>query len=293
MARTHRSLAIGFAPLLLAGCIFGGSSDEDEVAAQAPTPVPAPTPTPVAAEASTEIPDADARESDKPTIFIDLAGSVGQYDHDTSGSNFADGDTVGAYAGFQIEALAGVNWGAGLAIEGSKSDDDLFEHSGFPDSEAQQLDAFVYMLGLAADTDTFRLPIRVGPYVHTTTIEETSTDLDFDWNGIGFRAEVEPEEWITLDDDFGWGLYAQGSVGVHRTFIEAEAGGFSADYNGRGMTYGAGFGVQALFGDHLKTRLGYLWRSAQERDSHSDLGLFVKSMRASFSGVVLEVGLRF
>lgn len=306
MARTDRWIVIALAALLFAGCTSTPeetAAEEAAAAAEANEAAKA-ADTEAAAEAAEaaektrtqggpELPSA-VPEAFKPTIFLDFAGSAGEYDHNTEGGGgFADGDTLGAYASLQLEALGGVNWGAGFAFEGIRSDDDLFEHSGFPDSDGEQLDVFVYMLGIAHETDTFRLPIRMGPYVHQTSISEDSTDLDFDWNAIGLRFEAEPEEWVSVGENFSWGLYASGSIGVHRTFIEAESGTFSADYNGRGMTWGGGFGLQALFGQHIKARLGYLLRQTEERDSHSDLGVFVNEMSASFDGLVFEVGMRF
>jgi opacity protein-like surface antigen len=292
MARTERSIGIGFAALLLASC----TSEPTEPAAQ-PVAQPAPSapPSEVPAERAprSEIP-AESKAASKPTFFLDVATGLGEYDHNTEGGGgAADGDTVGAYASLQLEMLGGTNWGGGFAVEGLQSDDDLFEHSGSPDSEGQQLDLFVYMLGIAHETDTFRIPVRMGPYVHQTSIEEQASGLDLNWNAIGLRFEAEPEEWITRGENFSWGLYAQGSIGVHRTFIDAEATGFSEDYNGRGMTWGGGFGVQALFGQHIKARLGYLVRQTEERDSSSNLGVFINEMSASFDGVVLEMGFQF
>ena len=285
-----RSIAAASAALLLASCTSAPPAEEPvEETASAPAPE-------TESEAQAPVVEGTAMSSPEiegPTWFIDFAASVGNFDQNFVHGTGADGDTTGAYGSFQIETQQGSNWGFGVAAEAMQSDDDLLEDIGSPDSEGRQLDVFGYMLGIAHETDTFRLPIRVGAYVHQTSLEEQASALELDWNAIGLRFEAEPEEWIVVGDNFSWGLYAQGSVGVHRTFIESEAGNLSNDFNGRGMTLGGGFGVQALFGQHLKARLGYLVRRTEERDSHSDLGIFVNEMAQTFQGVVFELGLRF
>jgi hypothetical protein len=224
-------------------------------------------------------------------FFADVAVGAGEYEHDTEGG--LDGDTDGTYVRVRGEFVADAAIGGGFAIEGAASDDDLFEDLGSPDAEGGFGDLFLYFTGVPQADGVFRMPIRVGPYFHTTTIEEDSTSSDIDWDGIGVRFELEPEVWIVRRAGFSFGFAGDASFGAHVTSIDAEISGVSDDFDGDGWALGAGLGVQALFGDHVSTRLGYVYRRTHEDESDASGGVVVREADASFSGFAFQLGVRF
>lgn len=233
-----------------------------------------------------------AATTEKPNCFAELAIGAGKYEHETQGSNF-DGDTDGGYLRFRTEYISHGGIGGGLAIEGAASDDDLFEDVGAPDSEGGFGDLYLYFVGVPVDTGRFRMPMRIGPYIHDTSIKDDTNNDEIDWGGIGVRGGVEPEFWLVQQDNFSFGFVGEVSLGVHATSIDVDSTVVNDDFDGNGVTFGADVGVQALIGERVTTRLAYVYRSTDEDESDSSNGLVVREMTASFSGIVLGVGVRF
>jgi len=235
-----------------------------------------------------------AAPAPRPNIYVDLALGAGNYEHDTSGDGgFASGDTDGGYLRLRAEFLTDAGLGGGLSIEGMASDDDLLADVGSPNVEGSSSDLYLYFVGETVHTDEVRFPLRIGPYLHDVTLEDNSTGDEISWDGFGVRLEAEPEFWFIRRDRFAFGMVADASIGAHVTGIEADAAGASEDFDGNGLTFGAGFGVQALFGDHVTTKLGYVFRTTREDESDVSSGLLVRDADATFSGLVLQLGLRF
>jgi hypothetical protein len=55
----------------------------------------------------------------------------------------------------------------------------------------------------------------------------------------------------------------------------------------------AGLGVIALFGKHVTTQLGYIYRMTNESESDPSNGFVVNEANQTFHGVVLGLGVRF
>jgi len=247
----------------------------------------------VSDQARAAAPKAASREL--PNFYADLAVGAGNYEHDTSGDGGAvSGDTDGGYAALRFEAVTDSGIGGGLALEGTGSDDDLLADVGVPDVEGRTSDLFLYFVGDPARSDDFRLPLRVGPYLHRLEIEEDPTSTKIDWDGVGLRLEASPEWWFLRRDAFSLGLAGDLSLGAHVTSIDAEDGtGFSESFDGDGWTLGAGLGVIALFGRHVTTQLGYVYRMTNESESDPSNGFVVNEANQTFHGVVLGLGVRF
>jgi hypothetical protein len=236
----------------------------------------------------------EEQKIEKSNFFVDLALGAGNYEHDTKGdAGGASGDTDGGYLLLRTEYLADMGIGGGLALEGSASDDDLMENAGSLDTEGGMGDLFLYFAAVPAETDEFRLPIRVGPYVHSTILSEDSTDTDITWGALGVRLEATPELWFLRRRSFAIGLVGGASAGIHVTRSELEVGSASEEFDGDGLTLGAELGIQALFANHVSTRIGYVFRTTHESESDDSNGLALREMDATFSGLALQLGVRF
>jgi hypothetical protein len=232
-----------------------------------------------------------------PYIYSDVGFAGGSYKHDTHGdSGVSTGHTDGGYARLRGEFVGDSAMGAGISIEGARSDDDLFENRSV-ETLGHTGDVFLYSLyyftGIPPSNDAFRLPLRVGPYYHDVAIENDVSPTRVRWTGIGLRLEVEPEYWLVQDPHFAFGLYGGLSGGAHFTDADLRGGGSRTTLSGNGYTVGAGLGVEALFGGRVSTRIGYLYRDSIEGATDASHGLTVKGASVVFSGAELSIGIRF
>jgi hypothetical protein len=237
---------------------------------------------------------APAKAPRPPRLFADLTLAGGIYDHNTraDGSTLS-GDTNGGFGRMRAEYIFERGIGGGISLEGSSSDDDLFGDNGGINVKGRTGDAFLFFVAEPSTDESFRIPMRVGPYFHTTTLDNDVTSLKTTWGGVGLRVEIEPEVWFLREDRFSFGIYGGGSGGVHATRVVLRGGGGNTTFDGDGATLGAEAGVQALWGRHVSTRFGYLYRVAREDESDSKAGISVPGATTSFSGLMLSVGVRF
>jgi len=232
-----------------------------------------------------------------PYVFVDLAVADGFYSHDARGdAGRGSGRTDGEYARLRGEFLGDSAMGAGLSIEGSRSDTDLLEDRSFG-TFGHTGDVYLYSLyyvaGIPPSTDAFRLPFRFGPYYHRLAIESDSIPSRVDWAGIGGRLEVEPEYWLLQRDDFSFGLIGGLSGGIHFSDVDIRGGSSRTTVSGEGYTLGASLGVQALFARRVTSRLGFIYRESIESSSDTETPLQVKGASATFRGIEFAIGVRF
>lgn len=227
-------------------------------------------------------------------VRIEAGFGGGRYEHDTQGDNGTASDTTdGGLFQLRAEFVGGLGMGAGLALEASGSDDDLFRESGIADGEGSTTDLYLYFVGVPAESPSFRFPIRAGPYLHNVHLEENTTPTEIDWSSLGLRIEVEPEVWFLQQPGFALGIGGDLSLGAHWTSIDVESPLLPDDFDGNGATFGLGFGLRALIDDTITAELGYLFRTTLEDQSDTEGGVAIRDATASFRGVVLGVGVRF
>jgi len=237
---------------------------------------------------------APAKAPRPPRLFADLTLAGGIYEHNTrADGGTLSGDTDGGFARMRAEFIFEQGIGGGIALEGSSSGDDLFGDNGGLNVRGRTGDAFLFFVAQPSTDEAFRIPMRIGPYFHTTTLDDDLTSLKTTWGGVGLRLEIEPEVWFVRRDRFSFGIYGGGSGGVHATRVALKGGGGKTTFDGDGATLGAEAGVQALWGRHVSTRFGYLYRVGREDESESKNGITVPGATTSFSGLMLSVGVRF
>jgi len=232
-----------------------------------------------------------------PYVFADLAVADRNYSHDARGdAGAASGRTAGGYARLRGEFLGDSAMGAGLSIEGTRSDTDLLEHRSFG-TYGHTRDVYLYSLyyvaGIPPSVDAFRLPFRFGPYYHRLAIESDVVPSRVDWAGIGARLEVEPEYWLLQRDDFSFGLIGGVSGGIHFSDVDIRGGNSRTTVSGEGYTVGASLGLQALFARRVTSRLGFIYRDTIESSSDTEGPVQVKGASATFRGIEFAIGVRF
>jgi len=232
-----------------------------------------------------------------PYVFADLAVAGGNYSHDArGGAGAGSGRTEGGYARLRGEFLGDSAMGAGLALEGTRSDGDLLEDSSFGTyghTGDLWLYSLYYVAGIPPSVDAFRLPFRFGPYYHDLAIESDHIPTRVRWSGIGMRLEVEPEYWLLQRDDFSFGLIGGVSGGIHFSDVDVRGGNSRTTVSGEGYTLGASLGLQALFARRVTSRLGFIYRDTIESSSETEGALQVKGASATFRGVEFAIGFRF
>lgn len=232
-----------------------------------------------------------------PYVFADVAFADGMYSHDARGdAGAASGRTAGGYARVRGEFLGDSAMGAGLAVEGTRSDTDLLEARSFGTfghTGDVWLYSLYYVAGIPPSVEPFRLPFRFGPYYHELAIESDSVPSRVDWAGIGMRLEVEPEYWLLQRDDFSFGLIGSASGGIHFSDVDVRGGNSRTTVSGEGYTLGASLGLQALFARRVTSRLGFVYRETIEGSSDTETPLKVRGASAAFRGIELAIGVRF
>jgi len=227
-------------------------------------------------------------------LFADMGMGFGRYRHDTKGDDgVASGGTEAVYTRLRAEYVSDAKIGGGFSSEFATSDDDLFGDSSPGDTSGSDVDFFMFFVADPDRSEQFRFPIRVGPYIHTMSLNDDVTDTDVHWTGVGLRAEIEPEWWFFRRRQIALGLVGDFSGGVHATRIDLDPPGDDDHFDGNGYTLGAEAGFQALFARHFSARLSYLYRTTHEDESDPENGIRVREALSEFNGVVMELGVRF
>jgi hypothetical protein len=226
------------------------------------------------------------------TVRIDLAVGGGTWEHTTSGVAALSDDTDAGYGRLGFEIIGGNDFGGGLRLEGTVSDDDLFLGSGGLATEASDGDLFLHGTGIFGGTqdDLMRMPLRFGLFVRNYRIEEQVSSDSIDWTSVGPRIEIEPELRLVRGDDVQWSFYARagGSFGV--TTIETDLSSDSFDSTTLGFDFGLGTRLQL---GPAQIDLGFLLRTQTVDESDDVGGLFIREIDAEFRGIVLGAAVVF
>lgn len=248
-------------------------------------------------------PGADARREsvsaagEAPYVHTEFTLAGGSYSHQTNhDSGVSSGRTDGGFARLRGEFFGDSGMGAGLSLEGARSDGDLFENRPI-ETLGHTGDIFLYsvyyLTSMPPAEEPLRIPLRIGPYYHDLAVENDVSPTRVRWSGLGVRLECEPEYWFLTREDFSFGVVGGLSGGLHVSDVDLRGGASRTTLNGNGYTLGAEAGVQAGFGHHVTARLGYLFRESIETKSESENRVAVSGASATFSGLELSIGFRF
>ncbi|GAB4148105.1 MAG: hypothetical protein Fur0037_16390 [Planctomycetota bacterium] len=216
-----------------------------------------------------------------------LAG--GGFEHDTEGSSLAD-ETGGAYFRLAFEGVSDAGFGGGVRLEGAASDDNLFEGTGFPASQATDGELFAFG-SYCMRARRFEMPIRAGFFFKDYSLEEQVSGGTVDWTAFGGRVEVEPEVFLIEGEGFRWGLYTRLS-----------GGGGSGQVDTDPTTIGEADTDMSVFDAEIGTRwrlrhvdfgFGFLYRRASWDQSDPVGPNFYRQADEEFSGFLLSIAARF
>ncbi len=236
-----------------------------------------------------EIPVARSGGLRDPFVQITLGYAPGSYHHETSGTNLDDTTSAGLVR-FAVEGVSPIGVGGGLALEFGGTDDDLFENVGAVDGQVATSDVFLHFTFRVA-APQFRMPIRVGPYLHTLRLEDNSPD-ELTWASFGARVQIEPEVLLVRTPNGELGLFAELGVGAHGTAIELDSPSGDEDYDSDGISAGANIGVRGRW-TGFTISLSYIWRHFAVDDSDIENFTFVREIDTRQDGLLLEMGFSF
>ncbi len=292
-------LARHLAPLLVivplaAQSPVGGTVRSATDPATSPTPraAAATEPRPESSPAPLDAPPAEPphrRDGRAPLPFrLELALGGGNFEHETAGQPLLDDEVDGGYARIAFEYRGDENFGLGLRLEGSGSDDDLFLASGGSPAEASDGELFLHGTGFFGG-DAIEVPLRFGLSLRGYTLDDpTGADLSF--ASIGPRLEVEPDFRLLENDSCRWSLYARLGAFVGYTAIETDPATEDWTTTMTGLDYGVGTRLRF---EHVELGIGWLARTHHADESDTVGGTFVREFDARFSGLEISVAARF
>ncbi|MCA8960266.1 MAG: hypothetical protein KDC38_07120 [Planctomycetes bacterium] len=228
----------------------------------------------------------------EPYVQATLGYAVGEYDHETQGSTL-DGDTAAGLLRFTAEGVGRPGFGGGVAIEFGASDDDLFDDVSVTNGEARFFDAFIHATFRLAPSPYFRMPVRVGPYLHALGLEfDPNTDVT--WASVGARVQVEPEVLVYRGPHAEVGIFTELTVGAHSTRVDRDTNNPLTDdeYDTEGYTAGVSVGVRGRW-KGFTAGLAYIHRTMQFDESDPENGVFIREARGQFNGLMAEMGFSF
>ena len=226
------------------------------------------------------------------TVRIELAFGGGTWEHTTSGVAALTDDTDARYMRLGFEIIGRNDFGGGLRLEGTVSDDDLFVQSGGVAAEAGDGELFLHGTGVfgGGPDDVVRMPLRFGLFLRNYRIEERVGGNAIDWQSVGPRVEFEPELRLVGDEDVQWGLYARTGFCFGITSIDNDASTDTFD----STMFGFDFGLGTRLGlGPVQLDIGYLLRTHDVEESDYVGGAFIRAIDAEFRGVVVGAAIVF
>ncbi len=182
--------------------------------------------------------------------------------------------------------------GGGIRGRGMASDDDLDANSGdgLPGTMRASEGDWFFHATFDSATGVNRLPFRMGLSARNLDLEDSVSGNAYSFASFGPRIEFAPivplitRETLTIS--------ASGMVGFGYGFakIEDSAAGTESEANA-GFT-DLGLGIRASFGKGFG-ELGYRYQSSTYEQGDAVLGTTLGEVDATFSGVLLTLGLRF
>lgn len=221
-------------------------------------------------------------------VRVGLALGAGKFEHTTSGSAGNSGKTDAGYLRFDLEFLGDNDFGGGLTLEGTHTDDDLFDAAGIR-SRADDAELFLHGTGMFRG-EHIEAPVRFGLFIRDYTTDDLTTDASVDWRTVGLRLETTPA--FTLVDGGGvrWSLDGRFGFAIGRAQVSSDPATFKADSSMAGLDLG--------IGTHLRLRpvefgVDYLYRSVAFDQSEHVNGLAYARADGTFTGLLLSMAVRF
>jgi len=214
-----------------------------------------------------------------------LAG--GEYEHDADGS--FDDETEAGFVGLLAEATNRSGFGGGVSIEVMNSEDDLFEGQAAKESQATSVEFSPFFLYRVHGGDRFRMPVRVGPWIHALTLDEQHSSDSLTWVSIGLRLAVEPEIVLARGEGFEFSLFSEVSLAGGGTEVHQELGSGDDDYDTDGGAFGFEIGPRFRW-SHFSAGVSFLHRSLSFDESDRENGVTIPGIDTSFDALAISFG---
>jgi len=177
-----------------------------------------------------------------------------------------------------------------VRLEGSSSDDDLFEES-IPAAVGEAGDGELLIHGTAKlGSDESPLPLRFGLFFRGYGLTENLGGEELNWSSFGPRLEFAPDIELMQNDNFRWSLPARLGVGLGLTTIETEPS--TDEWETVMAQIDVGFATRFQFSS-VFFDIGYLMRRTNYSESEESSGFVIRGADATFSGAVFTFGAKF
>ena len=180
--------------------------------------------------------------------------------------------------------------------------DDINEDLGATDSSYDSFGVYLAAAYRATMGEKFRLPVRFGPFIHTT--EEDASDATGSFNiersTIGVRLSAEPEYIVFQRAEGGrvteLSAFVDVSCGAGPTEVDGEAtgaGAFTLDEDAYAFTLSYEIGLRYRFPNGLLASISWYANKYHVATTESYNGGVLFGVDDDFSGVMIAAGLRF
>lgn len=222
-----------------------------------------------------------------PVFEAHITASGGTYDHEFDGSILED-DTSASFVGLIVEGNSRSGFGGGLSLEIMGSDDNLFEDQGAP-AQAATLEFAPFFLYRVRAGERFRMPVRVGPWIHVLTLDDQASSDSLDWVSYGLRAAVEPEIAVVHSPNFDLTLFAGLSLAAGATTIQEDFSGIDETYDSTSTAFGFELGPRFRW-THFFAGISYLHRGLSVDESEFVNNFAIRAIDTSYDGIAVTFG---
>jgi hypothetical protein len=226
----------------------------------------------------------------KPRFRIGAGIAGGNFDFDTEGSALSD-DTEALLLRLSFEGTGRRGIGGGIRFESLGTDDDLFQGTGFPRSEAAMGSAFAHFT-YRFEEHRFAMPLRAGLLWNALVLEENVTNDQVEYLSVGPYFELAPEVTLARSGRTSWSLYGELGFGFGGTWIEIERD--PRDYESVTFFGGIELGTRLLL-NKIELGLAYVgrWQSMDESDPEGFPPQIALGYDAAFHGLLFTFGVVF
>lgn len=172
--------------------------------------------------------------------------------------------------------------------------DDIAEDFGAGDSDLNSTNLFFGLTCRATIDETIRLPLRVGPYLQSSSFDFGS-DGEFDYSTFGLKLSASPEYVIlqreTDNKMVELSAFVNTAVGAGRSNVEGPVGSINASEDGYAFDLTLELGVRYKFSSGYYVSLSALKRKLNygATDSYNDDVVFF-GLDDDFTGFALSFG---
>ncbi len=213
--------------------------------------------------------------------------SGGTYEHDTDGS--LKDDTGASFVGLIVEGSTRSGFGGGLSLEVMASKDDLFQNQATSSAQVTTVEFAPFFLYRMRAGERFRMPIRVGPWIHALTLEDQGSSDSLEWASFGLRAAAEPEFVVVQGNDLELSVFAGLSLAGGATRIQLDSTAGDETFDSSAGAFGFELGPRLRW-SHFVAGVSYLHRGLSVDESDPENNVVVRGIDTTYDGLAFTFG---